>query len=230
MPQFSQLSQSSQVRALIMRDGDTGTFKSSLCKALGGDAQVQRSVGESITGPSDVRVVDTPGLPMLDPMGHNDTRGDGGSYGRFSDLEVKKLIIGTWAEAGYDHIASFHLHLPASCRTLRIYHDTLAFAYDILDGHLGHLVIFMVNCLDPDGFIGIDVLVKKYQSKNGPPKIVALYHPQQTPSPSVVATNRYLHFLEGQVARNWEAIDAISPKVPPLKDEQRALPEMWTEG
>jgi predicted GTPase len=47
MPQFSQLSQSSQVRALIMRDGDTGTFKSSLCKELGGDVQVHRSVGES---------------------------------------------------------------------------------------------------------------------------------------------------------------------------------------
>jgi hypothetical protein len=113
-------------------------------------------------------------------MGRHDTRDEEGSYGRFSDLEVKKLIIGKCAEGGYDHIASFHLHLPASCRAFRAYHNTLAFAYDILHGHLGHLVIFLANCLDSDGFIGIDALVKKYQSKNGPPKIGTPLPPRPT--------------------------------------------------
>lgn len=213
MPVFSK-------HAVVIVDGETGTFKTSTLKELGANVQWRNTHGQSDTRPEDVKVYRTHYLPMLDPMGRNDTKNDGSSlFSEYSNLHARRLIVEQCRKEDIRHLNWYQLHVRASPRSLDDIRRTIQDVSAFLEGQLGYLVILVAHCFDPSDMTGIKELLSedRLPSKNGRPVILPFYPPHHIPPPSIVATERFIDIKEGDYEGNWAQMKRYMPRMGPYE-------------
>ena len=190
MPVFSK-------HAVVIVDGETGTFKTSTLKELGANVQWRNTHGQSgksharpsliiryqtggcqsVSHPLPAHAV-SPSPPrrltFSDPMGRNDTKNDGSSlFSEYSNLHARRLIVEQCRKEDIRHLNWYQLHVRASPRSLDDIRRTIQDVSAFLEGQLGYLVILVAHCFDPSDMTGIKELLSedRLPSKNGRPVI-----------------------------------------------------------